>query len=280
MRVFYKIAPLRSYLDRKADDGKSVGFVPTMGALHEAHLSLIEYSANDNDITTASIFVNPKQFNNPADLEHYPRMLDKDLKLLQEKGCDVVFAPSVEEMYPEPVLKEYDFGQLDKVMEGKFRPGHFNGVAIVVKRLFDIIKPDKAYFGKKDFQQLTIIQELVRIEKLPIEIIPCPTLREPDGLAMSSRNIRLTESQRAVAAGIYATLQDVKKELNHKSIDDINKLVSDRISSIPEMKLEYFEIVDSHTLMPISSKQDCHQCIACIAVYLGEIRLIDNMMLN
>jgi pantoate--beta-alanine ligase len=228
----------------------------------------------------ASIFVNPIQFNNPDDLKHYPRTLERDLQLLEAQGCDMAFVPSVDEMYPEKTTREFDFGHLDKVMEGRYRPGHFNGVAIVVERLFDIVKPNRAYFGQKDYQQLTIIQALVRMLELPVEIIPCPTVREADGLAMSSRNVRLTPAQRRLAPLIYQALLKVQDHFRHSGIKDIHEMVTGEFTKIPEMELEYFEIVDASTLLPVSTPATCNNCIACIAVYLGDVRLIDNILLN
>jgi pantoate--beta-alanine ligase len=250
-----------------------------MGALHKGHLSLLDYARKENDISSCSIFVNPIQFNNPEDLKKYPRNIEKDLSMLEEKGCDAVLVPSVDEIYPEPDNTVYDFGHLDKVMEGKFRPGHFNGVAIVVRRLFEIFEPDRAYFGEKDFQQLVIIQHLVRQLKLNIEIIPCPIIREDDGLAMSSRNVRLNPKQRQKAPVIYQTLLDAKYEAINQPLEKIKEHVRDIINKQGEMKLEYFEIVDTDTLLPVDSMSGGKSSIACIAVYLGDVRLIDNIRL-
>jgi pantoate--beta-alanine ligase len=280
MIVFREITSLRSHLDKYINTGKSIGFVPTMGALHEAHLSLARHSIHDNDITVVSIFVNPKQFNNPEDLKHYPRTVEKDIELLEQQGCDVAFVPSVDEIYPDEVHRNFDFGHLDKVMEGRYRPGHFNGVATVVERLFHIVNPQKAYFGLKDYQQLCIIQAMVSMLDLPVEIIPCPIIRESDGLAMSSRNIRLSAEQRKLAPLIYKTLLKVREQYNRMSFRDIIAMVRKRFSEAPGIELEYFEIVDSRTLLPAASAEDCVDCIACIAVYLGDVRLIDNIMLN
>jgi pantoate--beta-alanine ligase len=280
MNVFREIKSLRSHLDEFANTGKSIGFVPTMGALHEAHLSLVRHSMHDNDKTVVSIFVNPKQFNNPEDLEHYPRTVDKDIELLEQQGCDIAFLPSVEEIYPDEVHRNFDFGHLDKVMEGRYRPGHFNGVAMVVERLFNIVKPQKAYFGLKDYQQLCIIEYMVKMLDLPIEIIPCPIIRESDGLAMSSRNTRLSPEQRKLAPLIYKTLLKVRDQHEQKSFSEIIEMVRKRLNETPGMELEYFEIVDSRTLLPVTSAGECAHCIACIAVYLGNVRLIDNILLN
>jgi pantoate--beta-alanine ligase len=279
VKIFNKIGATREYLESVSESGKTIGFVPTMGALHEGHLSLLKRSKQDNDITTCSIFVNPIQFNNPEDLEKYPHTLKSDIRVLESLGCDMVFTPSVEEMYPEPETTVYDFGHLDKVMEGKYRYSHFNGVAIVVRRLFEIIRPNRAYFGEKDFQQLIIIQKMVEMLDLDVEIIPCPILRESDGLAMSSRNTRLTSRQRKVAPVIHKTMLDVKTKVRTMPFDEIKKWVKQNINKQPEMKLEYIEIVDEQTLLPISSCDENKRCSACIAVYLGEVRLIDNIKL-
>ena len=198
MEIFKTIPELKNYLSKVKSTGSSIGFVPTMGALHQGHISLIKQACNENSKVVCSIFVNPIQFNNKEDLIKYPRNTDADIKVLQENNCDILFLPDNEEMYPEPVTTIYEFGQLDKVLEGKFRAGHFNGVAIVVKKLFDIVEADKAYFGEKDYQQLAVIKELVKKINIPIDIIPCPTLRESDGLALSSRNIRLSEHERRI----------------------------------------------------------------------------------
>lgn len=277
MRIFKSIPETTSWIKEQKSGGKSIGFVPTMGALHEGHLSLLRYSKADNDITVCSIFVNPIQFNNKNDLDKYPRTMETDTGMLEELGCDLLFAPTPEEMYPEPVNKTYDFGMLDKVMEGAFRPGHFNGVAIVVKKLFDIITPDRAYFGEKDFQQLCIIQELVRIEKLDVEIIPCPTLREDDGLAMSSRNTRLTPGQRKIADIIYKTLTGIKERQNDHTVKELKEWAVTEINAQQEMKLEYIDIVDSRTLMPLDRIIDRTNTRVCVAAFLGNVRLIDNM---
>ena len=278
MLVAEKIVEVRKYLDGARDSGKTVGFVPTMGALHQGHLELVRRSVKENDITACSIFVNPIQFNNREDLLKYPRTLDKDLEMLEKGGCDLVLVPSVEEMYPEPVTTNYDFGDLDKVMEGAHRPGHFNGVAIVVKKLFDIFQPHRAYFGEKDFQQLRIIQSLVRIEHIPVEIIPCPTVREPDGLAMSSRNRRLSEKERAVAPEIYRTLilaKDLAKKIPLQELKAIcRKNLEDK-----GFIADYFEITDIETLHPLNNWEDSREVIACVAAFLGPVRLIDNMIL-
>jgi pantoate--beta-alanine ligase len=258
--------------------GKTIGFVPTMGALHRGHISLQERSRKESDFTVCSIFVNPIQFNNPDDLKKYPRTEDKDLRMLEEAGCDLVFMPSVQEMYPEKNTTVYDFGHLGNVMEGKFRPGHFNGVAVVVKKLFDIVRPQRAYFGEKDFQQLAVVKTLVEMLKLPVEIIPCPTLRETSGLAMSSRNERLSPADRQTASIIYQAMSEVKKMVPKMQPAEIEKLIRDQINAAPGMQLEYFNLVDARTLMPVNEWKPGQQVVGCAAAHIGGVRLIDNML--
>lgn len=281
MKTFIQIADIRAALQSLRDSGKSIGFVPTMGALHEGHLSLIRRSKQENDITVCSIFVNPIQFTNQGDLSGYPRMMEQDSKMLINEGVDFLFAPEVDEMYPpgeEPRI-DVDFGRLDKVMEGKYRPGHFNGVAIVVKKLFDIVNPAHAYFGKKDFQQLTIIRHIVDQLNIPVEIVACETVREPDGLAMSSRNLRLTIGEREMASQIYDVLMFTKANAETMPVKKLQILATKRLASNPEFRVDYFEIVDARTLLPVNSWEARQHMIACTAVYLGDIRLIDNMEL-
>lgn len=277
MKIFNKITDTKRFVRDAKDKGLSVGFVPTMGALHRGHLSLMEKAKAENDILAVSVFVNPLQFNNPEDLEKYPRDFEKDRKLLEETGCDLLFYPDAEEMYPEPVSTQYDFGDLEKVMEGPMRPGHFNGVAIVVKKLFEIIEPDRAYFGEKDFQQLAIIQKLVKMENLPVTIVPCPIVREGDGLAMSSRNERLTAGQRQMAPFIHQTLKEAVKKSRFMTPDEIRFFVKNRFKDQPEFKLEYFELSDDKELQPVSTWNDASGIIGFVACWLGNVRLIDNM---
>lgn len=281
MKRFIHIQDLQNFLSRPEISSTSVGFVPTMGALHEGHLSLIRRSKKENDITVCSIFVNPIQFNNQDDLTGYPRMIEQDSKLLVREGVDLLFAPEADEMYPsgEKPYLDLDFGKLDRVMEGKYRPGHFNGVAIVVKKLFDIVKPTRAYFGKKDFQQLTIINHMVQLLRLPVEIVACETVREPDGLAMSSRNLRLTISEREVASQIYDVLMYTKANAGSMPVKKLQLLAHKRLESNPLFRIDYFEIVDKQTLLPVSSWDHPENIIACTATYLGDIRLIDNLEL-
>ena len=257
--------------------GLSVGFVPTMGALHQGHLSLLERSVSENDISICSIFVNPIQFNNKSDLEKYPRTFEDDCKLLSNADCDIVFAPSVKEMYPEESTSSYDFGLLEKLMEGKHRPGHFNGVAIVVKKLFDICMPHKAYFGEKDFQQLMIIRELVRKEKINVEVVGCPIIREADGLAMSSRNVRLSPNERAIAPIIFNTLEWMKREAGEISVASMLEKAKDRLGNHPEIEVEYIQLADENTLVSINNWNETENIRAFIALFLGDVRLIDNI---
>lgn len=263
--------------------GKSIGFVPTMGALHKGHMSLITLSLNENDITVCSIFVNPTQFNDPADLKHYPRPVESDRKMLEEEGCDILFMPSVEEMYPnnDYTLLNEDFGVLDKVMEGKSRPGHFAGMITIVNKLFNYVKPNKAYFGNKDFQQLTLVKYFVKKHGLPILIRECPISRDTDNLAMSSRNRLLTTEERKAAILIPNTLFRVSEMWGKHSIADLKAFVDTEFAKEPILKLDYFEIVHFDTLQPIAHPvPDNIPVIACIASFAGKIRLIDNIKLQ
>lgn len=271
---------LFSQIEKQKKSGKKIGFVPTMGALHKGHISLVEKSAEENDFTIVSIFVNPTQFNNADDLEKYPRTEDADEELLKFSGCDAVFIPSVPDIYPSGQRSDsFSFDGLENQMEGKFRPGHFDGVATVIKRFFEIIKPDKAYFGEKDFQQLRIVQELVKKTNLPVEIIPVPIMREDDGLAMSSRNKRLTEEMRNESPKIYQILSEAKEYLQSHTVEQTKDFVKQKFSQT-KLELEYFEIADEQTLQTVSSKNDHVKIRAFVAVFAGEIRLIDNISLN
>ena len=277
MQVVKHISDLQAILDIKRKDGLKIGFVPTMGALHEGHLSLVKIAGEQSGFVVASIFVNPTQFNDKSDLDRYPRDLQKDVDLLMPTACQLVFAPEAEEVYPEPDTRQFNFGLLEQVMEGKFRPGHFNGVAQVVSRLFDIVQPDKAFFGLKDFQQLAIINEMVRKLNLPVVIIPCPIIREADGLAMSSRNMLLSPEQRKDAVHISATLFDAANKTNELSVEETCQWVINRINENESLNTEYFEIVNDKTLLPVKSWDDTGRKIGCIAVHCGKIRLIDNV---
>ena len=278
MLVIEKIDELKEVLFRIRINGKSIGFVPTMGALHKGHLSLVERARKENEVVVCSIFVNPTQFNNPTDLSNYPRTLADDLTLL-EGYVDIVFTPEIEEVYPEPPQEVYCFGSLETVMEGVSRPGHFNGVAIIVKKLLEWIEPDKAYFGEKDFQQLLIIKQLAKEHHPATEIIPCPIVREPNGLAMSSRNRLLSESEKEVAANIYRILQESKSFIT-KPVQQIKNFVVSQIAMLPNMRLDYFDIVDDKMLQPVKSLEESEGVMAFIAVFLGDVRLIDNIRLK
>jgi len=269
---------LWDFLTKDREKGLTVGFVPTMGALHEGHLSLVERAGKENNRVVVSIFVNPTQFNDPRDLERYPRDLEKDINLLSAYKCDYIYNPSVEELYPEPDTRVFDFGNLESVMEGEFRPGHFNGVAQVVSKLLDIVTPDRAYFGLKDFQQLVIIKNLVKQLKLGLEIIPCDIVREADGLAMSSRNMLLTREHRMAAPLIFQTLKEARKLARRMSVEEVKEWVIRKIDSDPLLKVEYFDIVDDEELRPVGSWDNPVRKVGCIAVFAGEIRLIDNVI--
>jgi pantoate--beta-alanine ligase len=279
MQIFNTIAETQHYLKTQQKAGKTIGFVPTMGALHTGHISLIESSRKENDLTVCSIFVNPTQFNNPEDLKKYPRTLEKDCEMLKAAQCDVVFAPSAEEMYPALPKLKFDFGTLETVMEGKFRPGHFNGVGIVVSKLFHIIKPDKAYFGLKDLQQVAVIRQMVSDLSFDMEIVPCPTLREADGLAMSSRNTRLSAEARALAPHIHTLLVLAKEKLQSGSSSaETQAFANEYFKNYPEFELEYLEIADFDTLEPIAQANVPGKTAICIAAFLGGVRLIDNIV--
>ncbi|SDR84479.1 pantoate--beta-alanine ligase [Christiangramia echinicola] len=282
MQVFREKDPLIQAIQKIKSEGKSVGLVPTMGALHEGHLSLVSNALKESDQVVVSIFVNPTQFNNQEDLDKYPRNLEKDLELLKTKIGDIwIFTPTANELYGETILSEnFDFEGLESVMEGKFRNGHFDGVGTVVKRLFQIITPDKAFFGEKDFQQLQIVRKLTEKTGLPIEIVGCPILREDSGLARSSRNERLSSQNREKAAFIYETLKDVKQLFGTESADYVNEWVENKFKDHPTLDLEYFEIADSNTLKKITKKEKGNNYRAFIAVYADEIRLIDNIALD
>lgn len=280
MEVLNSINSVHNLIVELKKTGKTIGFVPTMGALHQGHISLVEQSIKENDFTIVSIFINPTQFNNSEDLEKYPITTDNDIHLLKTHGADAVYFPKVEDIYPNGLMSEhYQFNGLEMQMEGKFRPGHFDGVATVVRRFFEIIQPLNAYFGEKDFQQLRIVQELVETFHLPIQIVPVPIKREKDGLAMSSRNVRLTESQRNEAPIIYQILLKAKEYLKNHSIEQTKKFVEAQFKN-SSFELEYFEIANQESLNPAIEKLESHKLRAFIAVYADEIRLIDNLDLN
>lgn len=281
MEIFTQIAPLKAFLKDLRCHGKSVGLVPTMGALHAGHVSLIKASKSANNVTVGSIFVNPIQFNNEADLAKYPRTLEKDVDLLQSADCDVLFTPQNCEMYPVKATLTMDFGSLDKVMEGHFRPGHFSGVAVVVSKLFNIIQPDQAYFGQKDWQQFAIITKLTEELNFNIVLTSVETLRESDGLALSSRNLRLNEKERHTANIFYKSLVEAKTALlQGKALNDVKTMINTTVESVPDVRLEYFELADSKNLNLLENVEQSGRPILCIAGYVGDIRLIDNMFLD
>ena len=277
MEIIRTVGALRDRLDNLRKGNKSVGFVPTMGALHDGHLSLVERARKENDIVAVSVFVNPTQFNNPDDLRTYPRTEEADCALLEKAGVDIAFVPSVDEMYPEPDTRQFDLGPVAEVMEGAMRPGHFNGVAQVVSRLFDMVHPTRAYFGEKDFQQIAVIRRMVELEGFDIDIVACPIRRHPDGLAMSSRNVRLSQAQRRVAPAIHLTLAESVRRAPQLSVAEVKQLVTDTLNSQPEMKVEYYEIVDPLTMQPVTEWTDATDPVGCITVWCGDVRLIDNI---
>lgn len=280
MKLYTTISSLQSALKEELQKGYKIGFVPTMGALHEGHLSLVQQAGERCGIVVVSIFVNPTQFNDKNDLANYPRTLESDMALLSKTKCDYIFYPSVDEMYPEPDTRRFVFGNLEQVMEGAFRPGHFNGVAQVVSKLFYIVLPDMAFFGQKDFQQLAIIRDLVRQLALPIDIISCEIVREPDGLAMSSRNKLLLPEHREAAPLIFQTLVEARQLSLTKTLDEVKEFVLQQINTNPLFKVEYFEIVEETTLLPVKNWSEPGIKVGCIAVFAGKIRLIDNVIFN
>ena len=281
MKVFTSKDDIKSFLSLLKKESKTIGFVPTMGALHKGHLSLIEMAKKNNDVVVTSIFVNPTQFDNSEDLTNYPKTIENDTKLLKSVNCDILFFPSVKEIYASNVIsEEFDFDGLEHQMEGRFREGHFNGVGTIVKTLFNIIKPDKAYFGQKDFQQLQIIKKLVEKYNLNIQILGCPIFREEDGLAMSSRNTRLLKEHRKAAPFIYKTLKKAKKKFKSKSAKKVSKWVTKQFMKNPLLELEYFTIAKEKDLSPIKKKKKKEKYRAFIAVFAGDIRLIDNIKLK
>lgn len=281
MLILRSASELESYSAKARQQGRTIGFVPTMGALHEGHLSLVERAVSENDVTVVSVFVNPTQFNNPDDLATYPRCEDKDFKLLAGAGATVAFAPGVEDIYPGGLearqKKEYNLGLAAQVMEGRYRPGHFQGVAEVVSRLFAIVRPTRAYFGEKDFQQIAVIRNMVETEGIDVTIVPCPIRRGDDGLALSSRNALLTPPERAVAPEIHRALAaSVEYALEH-SVRATHDYVVERIDAVPHMKVEYFQIVDGRTLIDVEEWEESPWVVGCITVYCGKVRLIDNI---
>lgn len=279
MQIFREIHPLKAILVEKRLSGRTIGFVPTMGALHQGHLSLIQTSLNENNLTVCSIFVNPAQFNNAADLQNYPRTLEKDIQLLEKTGCDILFCPEASEMYGSEPIIHFDFGQLDKTMEGQFRPGHFSGVALVVSKLFHIVEPTIAYFGQKDWQQFAIIRQLVKELHFNVTLKSIPIIRESDGLAMSSRNMRLTYEQRIRATILFQVLNESNDLLrNGESIAHVKNFVKKRLESSPGISLDYFEVADCENLKLLNNVEESVSPILCIAAFVGDVRLIDNLL--
>lgn len=277
MLIVQTIAELKACLNKEREQGHSVGLVPTMGALHAGHASLVERSVKENDVTVVSIFLNPTQFNDKKDLERYPRTLEADCLLLEKCGAQVVFAPSVDEVYPEPDTRVFSYPPTDSVMEGAFRPGHFNGVCQIVSKLFDYVEPDRAYFGEKDYQQICVIRRMVEDLKMDINIVACPVIREESGLARSSRNTLLSDEERQLAAHIYRVLSESRKK--QMSVAETHDFVVREIDAIEGLKVQYFSIVDGLTLADVSTWDDAESVVGCITVYCGAvpIRLIDHI---
>ncbi len=282
MYLFKRVADLQKYLGALKKKGKEIGMVPTMGALHSGHISLIEKARRETDAVVCSIFVNPTQFNDPADLEKYPRPIESDIERLESAGCNILFLPSAEEIYP-PGLDtsvHFEFGDLDQALEGVFRPGHFKGMAEVVNRLLNIVQPDKLYMGQKDFQQFTIVRAMLEQKGAPIELVMCPVIREDNGVAMSSRNARLTPHDRTLAPLLYQTLRQADFMKERFTPEEIKKACSEKLNNTPGLKVEYFDLVDGRTLLPIESFADADFIVVTLAVWVGEVRLIDNVILK
>ena len=278
MKVIRTVEELKSVVGALKAEGKSVGLVPTMGALHDGHVSLMEKARGDNDVVVVSVFVNPTQFNNPDDLRTYPRTEEADCARMRDAGVDIAFIPSVEEIYPEPDNRVFDLGKVAEVMEGTMRPGHFNGVAQIVSKLFRMVEPTRAYFGEKDFQQIAVIRRMVEIEGFKnLEIVDCPIKREADGLALSSRNVRLTPHQREIALNIHRIMVESLDKARDCSVEEVKRSVIDAVNAYPEMDVEYYEIVNAADMQPITDWSQATQAVGCITVYLGDVRLIDNI---
>lgn len=278
MKVIRTVEELKSVVGALKAEGKSVGLVPTMGALHDGHVSLMEKARGDNDVVVVSVFVNPTQFNNPDDLRTYPRTEEVDCARMRDAGVDIAFIPSVEEIYPEPDNRVFDLGKVAEVMEGAMRPGHFNGVAQIVSKLFRMVEPTRAYFGEKDFQQIAVIRRMVEIEGFKnLEIVDCPIKREADGLALSSRNVRLTPHQREIAPNIHRIMVESLDKARDCSVEEVKRSVIDAVNAYPEMDVEYYEIVNAADMQPITDWSQASQAVGCITVYLGDVRLIDNI---
>lgn len=277
MLTVQTVKELKEAVKAARAEGKSIGLVPTMGALHEGHKSLVDRCRKENDIVVVSVFVNPTQFNNKEDLRTYPRTEEADKALLEAAGCDIVFMPTVEEVYPEPDTRVFNLGKVAEVMEGAMRPGHFNGVAQIVSKLFMMVEPDRAYFGEKDFQQIAVIRQMVKEEGFKLEIVPCPIVREADGLAKSSRNVRLTPELRKIAPNIARILRESCNFAKSHTVAETQKFVEDGINAYPEMEVEYYQIVDGISLMPVADWNESSYIVGCVTVYCGDVRLIDNI---
>ncbi len=277
MRIISKVSDLKQSLSALREGGKSVGLVPTMGALHEGHQSLVERARRENDIVVVSVFLNPTQFNNAEDLKTYPRTAEADAALLERCGVDIAFMPTVEDVYPEPDTRVFHLGPVAEVMEGAMRPGHFNGVCQIVSKLFMFVEPTRAYFGEKDFQQIAVIKAMVAQLGMSLEIVECPCVREADGLAKSSRNVRLTPLVRKVAPAIYRTLKESLVFAEDHSVEQTHDWVVATINAYPEMEVEYYMICDGDTLQPVTSWEESRHVVGCITVYCGDVREIDNI---
>ncbi len=278
MKIVTKSAELKQLVGEHKAAGRTIGFVPTMGALHHGHLSLVKKAGACTDVVVVSIFVNPTQFNNPDDLKNYPRTIEEDTLLLSNTACKILYHPEVNEVYPDKDNRVFDFGSLDKVMEGEFRPGHFNGVAQVVSRFFELVQPDKAFFGEKDFQQLAIIKAMTKMLDYPIDIVAGEIIREVDGLALSSRNVRLSEAQRKEATLISRTLFESKQLIKTGNIKEVANFVVENINRSSLLNVEYFNIVDGNTLQVVDNWSQSDYIVGCIAVFADKVRLIDNLI--
>ena len=280
MQVFQQISEIKTYISSQKQQHKTIGFVPTMGALHQGHISLINESKKVCDITVCSIFVNPTQFNNANDLTHYPRTPEVDRQLLEQAGCDVLYMPDVKDIYPTTDTRQFNFGYIDTILEAEHRPGHYNGVGQVVSILLRGIEPNKAFFGSKDYQQVMIVKALVKLLKLPVEIISCPILREDDGLAMSSRNMLLTPEERKIASLVPKMMEGARDIAKQTGVGAAKSYILNEVAQVPIMKLDYYEVCDTETLQPLTALKPNQPAISLIAVFVGNIRLIDNWMIN
>ncbi|MCM1484256.1 MAG: pantoate--beta-alanine ligase [Muribaculaceae bacterium] len=277
MKIIRTADELREATREARAKGLSIGLVPTMGALHQGHISLMDRARRENDVVVASVFVNPTQFNNPDDLRTYPRTEQADCKKLEQAGVDIAFIPTVEGMYPEPDTRIFPLGPVAEVMEGAMRPGHFNGVAQIVSKLFDMASPTRAYFGEKDFQQIAVIRRMVQLEGFNLEIVPCPICREPDGLALSSRNVRLTPEGRHYAPSIHRILDESRSMVPDATVEQVKNFVVHAVNAVKTLEVEYFEIADALTMQPVADWSSPNGTVGCITVYCGDVRLIDNI---